>query len=204
MALADSDRTWKETTIHFVISQWLRAERENFSFEPQWLPIVDNPDLANPEENHKRMRLFYIVRAIFLIEVPLDAEWYEVESLTENEFDDLYTSARHGQEWAGRKLREAAIGTAPLTLRTEPKDWARIILFGHSRTGPFSILEGNRRLIAYVQANATPQLKTKICVGISPSLCHWHLPDGGAFALGQGIFRGQGAIASLNGQPIVL
>jgi hypothetical protein len=35
------------------------------------------------------MRLLYLPRAIFWIEVPLDTKWYEVAYLTESELDEL-------------------------------------------------------------------------------------------------------------------
>jgi hypothetical protein len=71
-----------------------------------WLPVIDNPNLDDPLENHKRLRLLYIKRGKFMIEIPPDTEWFEVQSLTDNEVDQLYVSARHTTQWdqAGSKL----------------------------------------------------------------------------------------------------
>jgi len=42
MALIDMD--WTEISIHNVISEFLRAERESFgALHPPWLPLIDSP-----------------------------------------------------------------------------------------------------------------------------------------------------------------
>lgn len=67
--------TWTEISVHNVVSEFLRAERDTrFNFYPPWLPIIDNPNLNDPVENHKRLRLFYILRGIFMIEIPPDTK----------------------------------------------------------------------------------------------------------------------------------
>jgi hypothetical protein len=55
MALADMG--WTEIGIHNVISEFLRADRAKF--DRRWLPLIDNPNLANQAENHKRLRLLF-------------------------------------------------------------------------------------------------------------------------------------------------
>src|SRR5690242_901334 len=116
MALVDNN--WTKTTIHHVASEFLRAERDRFSFYPPWVPVIDNPDLNNPLENHRRLRLLYIKRVMFMVEVPPDTIWWKAR-LTQDDLDQLYLSARHNSEWdtAGSKLTEvAAVVLEPLKL----------------------------------------------------------------------------------------
>jgi hypothetical protein len=124
-----------------------------------------------------------------MIEIPPDTKWYEVQSLTENEIDELYVSARHTQLWdqAGNKLDRVAT-VAPEQLKSAPDSWARIVLWGHGRAGPFSIMEGNHRMLAYACARPRPPLDIPVYVGLSPSYCFWHYADP-AFSLGQGLYK---------------
>jgi hypothetical protein len=188
MALAAMD--WNKISIHNVVSEFLRAERDkNFSFYPPWLPIIDNPNLNDPLENHKRLRLLYLKRLIFMVEIPPDTLWYEVQTLTENEMDELYVSAHHNSQWdqVGNKLDRVA-AAAPEPLTAPPNAWGRLVLWGHTKAGPFSILEGNHRLIGYAGANSPPPLNITVYVGLSPSHCFWHYADP-FLSLGQGLFN---------------
>ena len=116
------------------------------------------------------------------------ARWYEVVSLTENEIDELYVSARHNPQWdgAGNKLDQVA-KVARLRLESPPDAWARIILYGHTKTGPFSIIEGCHRMLAWAYADPRPPLSISVYVGLSPSYCYWHHADP-PFSLGQGLY----------------
>ena len=177
MALATM--VWTEISIHNVVAEFLRGERDSrFNFYPPWLPIIDNPNLNDLLENHKRLRLLHIIRGIFMVEIPPDTKWYEVQSLTENEIDELYLSAKHNPQWdeAENKLDRVAMA-ARLPLKSPPDAWARIILWGHDKTGPFSIIEGNHRLLAYAYAHPRPPLNISVYIGTSPSYCYWHYAD---------------------------
>jgi hypothetical protein len=129
--VALADMVWTEISVHSVVSEFLRAERDSFNFYPPWLGIIDNPNLNDPLENHRRFRLLYIKRGNFMIEIPPDTKWYEVESLTKNEIDELYVSAGHNSQWdhAGNKLDQVAKAVR-LSLESSPDAWARIILWG--------------------------------------------------------------------------
>ena len=156
-----------------MVSEFLRAERENnFSFYAPWLPIVDNPNLSDPLQNHKRLRLLYLRKGQFMIEIPPDTTWWEVCSLTENEIGELYVSAKHNKQWddAGNKLEQvAAVVREPL--KSSPNTWnGRIILWGHDRNGPFSIIEGNHRMLAYAHAAPRSPLSIDVYVGLSDSV----------------------------------
>jgi hypothetical protein len=187
MALAAMN--WTEIGVHKVISEFLRAERDRFGSCEQWWPLINYPDLDDPLENHQRLRLFYSVRGPLMFEIPPDTKWYEVHSLTEKEIDEVRVSERLVSQWkeAGNELdKVAAVAQKPL--KALPDAWARIILWGHEKTGPFSIIEGNNRLLAWAYAAPRPPLIIPVYVGLSTSLCHWHFADP-ACSLGEGLFR---------------
>jgi len=202
MALANM--VWTEISIHDVVSEFLRGERNSYlDVYPSWLPIIDNPDLNDSLENHKRLRLFYIKRGIFMVEIPPDTKWYEVQSLTDAEVDELYLSARHNQTWdhAGNKLDQVAI-VDQLALESPPDAWpGRIILWGHDKTGPFSIIEGCHRMLAHANANPRPLLNICVYVGLSPSYCYWHYADP-PFLLGNDLFKRPPVFVDHNSWPI--
>jgi hypothetical protein len=180
MALANMN--WTEIGIHHVVLEFLRCEEKTTKFPtpPQWQPVISNPNLNDPLENQKRLRLLYIPRAIFMIEIPPDTTWFEVGSLTANELGELYVSAKHNSEWdaAGNQLERVASAIPVIDLRAPPSAWpGRIILWAHDRNGPFTILEGNKRMLAYKQATSPPPLELDVYVGISQSYCYWHYAD---------------------------
>ena len=71
--MAFADKNWAEISVHKVVSEYLLGERDKFGlFHPPWLPLIDNPNLDDPVENHKRLRLLNIGRGMFMIELPPD------------------------------------------------------------------------------------------------------------------------------------
>jgi hypothetical protein len=173
------DMTWRQITIHHVIAAFLHAERNTrFNRYQPWLSLIDTPNLTDPLENHKRLRLLYFFRAKFMVEVPTDTAWYEVAFLSENDTNALYLSARHNPKWDAEGNRLDLVAQAvkePIT--ANPTDWARVILWGHDKTGPFTILEGSHRMLGYAYATPRPPLNIAVYVGLSPSYCFWHSFD---------------------------
>src|ERR1700722_9505349 len=98
--MAFINKQWIQISIHEVVLEFLRGERDRFAFYPPWHSVIDNPNLDDPAENHKRLRLLYLVRGVFMIEIPPDTTWWKVQ-LTEQEIGELYVSARHNTEWDG-------------------------------------------------------------------------------------------------------
>jgi len=179
--LADAD--WRRVTVHDMHLAFLVAERERYApalarFGPG---LVDAPDLADPEQNRLRMRMLYYMRRHLVGEIPPDTEWHEVRWLTDEHVDELRVIGRC--EWDNpldrnqlRRVAARAPRAAPPTLPLGP-----IVLWGHGRGGPFTILEGNHRLTALVAAGA--QFQASACVGLSPSGCYWHLEDPAAILI---------------------
>jgi hypothetical protein len=173
--------SWTHVAIHDVVSEFLRAERHNYAhIDPALLALIDQPDLAKPQENHHRLRLLYCRRANLLGEIPPDTEWYKVENLTDAELDELYAIARCGwDDPAGadkNELRRVA-RRRPEPLTKLPTEWPRPILWGHGKGGPFTIMEGNHRLTGYASTIAAPSIEIPILVGLSPTPCYFHIFD---------------------------
>lgn len=179
---------WTPVSMHKVILAWLRAERGTniaglLSQLPAavWSPglsnLLDHADLSDPEENRARLRLLYMIRNIFVVELPPDTKWYEVHSLTDGELEELRAINHPGWTDPNDKNEIAKVAARRnLHLTEPPPNWEPPILWGHSRAGPFTIIEGNTRLTAYT-ASGRADLNIPVFVGLSPMSCYWHILD---------------------------
>jgi hypothetical protein len=142
--------------------------------------LLDRPDVSDATENRTRLRLFYVTRAAYYVEIPPDTEWFRVENLTHEEISSLYAINRG--EWrsqAGGSEIAAIARRKIIPLRQEPVHWVPPILWGHQKEGPFTVLDGNKRLIAYANSGRT-DLNISVIIGLSRLSCHWHAPDDAA------------------------
>jgi hypothetical protein len=175
---------WEEVSIHKVILGWLRAERDNskvltqvFAALPAAVRLLDAPDLNNADENRERLRIFYIARWLFLFEIPPDTTWYEVRNLRDDDLANLHAvNYAHWNDTGDENELLKVAARKPLKLSAQPDAWGSIILWGHERTGPFTIIEGNHRLTAYA-GSGQAGLNIPVFVGLSSLKCHWHLLD---------------------------
>ena len=187
MALAD--KTWKGISVHEVVLKWLSAERHKDDAKAFWpslnlpptvkgLPaLLDSPNLDDGNGNLARQKLLCATRDLFISHIPFTTIWYRVEFLTDTELSELY--AVNHPDWIDSRdqneLRKVAV-RKPLSLNEDWSLWEPPILIGHSKNGPFSILEGNHRLIAYTGSGQTG-LKIPVIVGLSEERCHWSIFD---------------------------
>jgi hypothetical protein len=175
--------TWTAVSVHKVLLGWLRAERDTnaniahlLKTQQHLRRLVDNPDVRDPEENRARLRLFYSARWPFFFEIPPDTVWYEVQSVSEAHFSELRAvNFGHWNDAADQNELEFVAARKKLALRGAV-NWEGIVLWGHDKTGPFSIFEGNHRLSAYAYSKNTG-LSIPVFVGLSPLKCHWHILD---------------------------
>jgi len=184
-----SDRAWTNASLHDVVLAWVRAEREKLQSEflyhvPGFISqryfsiLLDNADVSNHIENRDRLRLLYCRRNTFFTEIPPDTIWHKVSSLTNDDLSELYI-INHG-EWVSpgednnELLRVAQRNKKPLV--EPPSKWDPPVLWGHDKSGPFTILEGNNRLTAYAGSDRS-ELDIDVFVGLSPMKCLWHRPD---------------------------
>jgi hypothetical protein len=139
--------------------------------------VLDNPDLNDPQENHARLRLLYLIKRQLIGEVPPDTQWYLVQNLKDNELSELHILGRCGL--TDDSNRNNLLKVAPRFadgLRAPPPSWDAIIHFGHDKTGPFTIIEGNHRLMAYA-TSPRAGLNIPVYVGLSPTPFFFNLFD---------------------------
>lgn len=181
-----ANETWTTVSVHEVHLAFLQSEREAFSrlLDPAGLQLIDGPDLTNREQNALRMRLLYARRAPVLGEIPPDTTWHRVEFLRDAHVGELRV-IRCG-EWIDEEHAPVDDRTLarisawrPAELEGSPGQWNHLILWGHNTEGPFTILEGNHRLIAYSSEAERPPFALPVYVGISESNCAYH--EGDAF-----------------------
>src|ERR1035441_7915061 len=96
MALAAE--VWQQISVHDMVTEFLRSERHKpASLLPSAdMGVFDRPDTSNPAENHLRLRLLLYFRCHLLHELPPDTQWFAVDSLHDDELDELLVLARCG------------------------------------------------------------------------------------------------------------
>ena len=111
--------------------------------------------------------------------VPGDTQWFDLKFLREEHFGHLRAinfSDRNSPEDMNELEKVALRRREPLL--TPVAGWERPIPWGHERSGPLTIIEGDHRLSALAgTVVARRSCAIPVLVGLSPSLCHWHLPD---------------------------
>ena len=179
MALADE--TWTTISPHavwlsFLRGEWSRIEANNPGVNRR---LIAAPDLDSAVENVARLRLLVSVRGPQLERIPSDTEWFQVARLRAEHFLGLRAIGRCGWDHPlhadlNELLRVAARKSLPVQRGIQT---LKPILWGHSRAGPFTILEGNHRLTALASSIEQPQIELVTYVGLSSSRCFWHLAD---------------------------
>jgi hypothetical protein len=191
-----AQKNWRPVPMHAVVLAWLRAERPAVANRLAQLPeliwvsglsaLLDRADLTDAEENRARLRLLYMIRNAFVLEIPPDTSWYRVDTLTDEELTELHVVNYHDFNDAADQNQLMSVVARKNIIeerrreriepRTQPDDWEMPILWGHAQSGPFSIIEGKRRLIAYA-ASGQSGINIAVLVGLSPMRCYLHLPD---------------------------
>ncbi len=170
---------WRRVGVHEVYAAFLKAEWDRIPLRKNWpRTLVTHPNLQDHRENYVRSMLLRGHRGPLLGEVPSDTIWHQVDSLTERHLPELRVIGRCGWDSPADKNELPQVAARkPLPLRQEPRQWEPIILWGHQKSGPFTILEGNHRLTAYASTSGAPPFSLPVFVGLSPSLCAFHLAD---------------------------
>jgi hypothetical protein len=80
-------KQWTRVSMHHVVLAWLRSERDTniqrilaqlpaLLWAPGLSQLLDHANLNDSEENRARLRLLYLIRNIFVLEIPPDTKWY--------------------------------------------------------------------------------------------------------------------------------
>jgi hypothetical protein len=173
------NQAWHAVTIHAVHLAFARAEWHRLpGATPAERHLVESADLSDAAKNERRRHLLYRLREPLMRRVPTDTAWYEVRYLEDRHLAELLVIGRCGWDAAvDRNELPKVAKRRPTELQTPPSRWSEPILWGHDRNGPFTILEGNNRLVAYAGTSAPRLIEIPVYVGLSPSRCIWHLPD---------------------------
>jgi hypothetical protein len=175
-----SDEHWRrvdnsEACLAFLLAEWDKEAGRTAWYDKA---LIENPDLADPTQNAIRRLILGSWRAPLLDKIPVDTTWFRVDSLREAHLHQLFVIG--SDDWrdpedhnellqVGRRRGEP--------LDRPPSDWHAPLLWGHGRSGPFTILEGNNRLVNYAATRERPPLEITCFIGLSPSPCVWHEPD---------------------------
>jgi hypothetical protein len=174
-----ADQEWRRVNVHTVHHAFARAEWQKLPLaRPEERHLIDAPNLNNADENRRRREILYSLRKPLFDKVPSNTEWYEVEYLERAHLDQLLVIGRCDWDDATDKNELLKVaGRKKYALEKPPAEWAEPVLWGHSKAGPFTILEGNHRLVAYAGAPSPPELKIAVYIGLSRDRCFWHLRD---------------------------
>ena len=191
-----SSEKWGEVSFDIVSVTFIRGEAfKHKDFTESECRLIRTPDLTNSEENLARCLLLARMRGGLLSGIPPDTVWYEVRYLKGEHLDELrvlrypYWISPNDENELGKvglripkrlqKEPKALAGNQVLEyFSADPNQWQSPILWGHSKAGPFTILEGTHRLVShYAEAQASVTFRNIVYVGLSESSCHWHFPD---------------------------
>jgi O-antigen/teichoic acid export membrane protein len=165
---------------------------------------IARPNLQDTAENEIRRALFVVRHGKLWNELPDDAEWFEA-SLDPGDLDRIrvfpraewrkvalgdfsltVVSQRIAEDWYHRRSSEAfrqKIGK--LRRRLERRELAgAILLIGKSETGPFTILDGNHRLVAAVLNSPMSISEFRFFCALSPKMdqCCWYRTNAATLA----------------------
>lgn len=174
---------WKPVTIHEVCHAFLKGEKERCTnslgqFAVQNWDIVECPDFSDETQNFVRTMLLYY-RAPLLLPIIRSTAWFEVTAFSEIHLKELRVIGDFG--WNARadanELTAVAGRKAVKPLSSAPAKWSTPILWAHTKEGPFTILEGNNRFVAYEASLDKQPFSISVYIGLSSAHCSWHRPD---------------------------
>jgi hypothetical protein len=178
------DEGWTPSSYDAMVLAFLKGEWNRWRLADRGdVRLITEPDLTDDAQNLARRSLLKAVRRLVLQHIPSDTRWFEVRHLSGCHFWQLHNI--HRSDWSQHSDTNELLKIArvrPERLRQESGSWGswRPILWAHARVGPFTVLEGNHRLIALAGAGPARQQNVRMVayVGISSRPCEWHRPDG--------------------------
>jgi len=182
-----------------VIAEFLKSDFENAAFEEyqdSLRELVMKPRLDDAGENAKRRALLFIRHLPLWRELPKGTEWFEVEvrptdlaqirvfpramwrKLARGNFT-LTEVVQRIRSYRGHDVSVRAFLSKISSLRewlareTPP---GAVLLIGLSESEPFTILDGNHRLVAATLTSTEAMQKLRFLCGLSPRMteCCWY------------------------------
>jgi hypothetical protein len=166
--------------------------------------FIATPNLRDDAENEMRRALFTVRHGRLWNELPDDTAWFEVEIVPADldrirvfpraqwrkvalgDFSLPIVSQRIADDWVHRRSSEAfrqKIGKLRRRLEREKLAGA-ILLIGKSETGPFTVLDGNHRLVAAVLNSPESIGRFRFFCALSPNMaqCCWYRTNAATLA----------------------
>jgi O-antigen/teichoic acid export membrane protein len=181
-----------------VIAEFLKNDFQDPEFtdyQETLSTLVTAPDLNDAGENAKRRALFFIRHGALWRELPQETQWFEVElktadlhrirvfpranwrKLARGDFaitevaERIATGRGHGvvEETFLSKIQDMSV-----SLKQE-SDAGAVLLIGLNERGPFTILDGNHRLVAATLTSLPAMERFRFFCGLSPRMtrCCW-------------------------------
>lgn len=188
----------KQKTFDEIVHSWLKDEwylphynqiRQNISSK-----LIANPDFSDTNENRIRLELLRCVRQPMIDPIPSDTQWYVIDfnkedlnrtfivpsddwfPMTNNSYRILEAIKNVGGNLNHadrvRKIMDSVVG------ENVSKN---LILVASSPESPFTVIEGNHRVVAFVSKalnnSETDIIIEEIFLGISPQMKGyiWHI-----------------------------
>jgi len=182
-----------------IVAEFLRGEFYHPEYNPyrrDFQHLVEDGDLANPEENFIRRALLFRRRGRLWRELPDDTEWWELElsaadlnrlrSFPRNEWRRFTGGNFQFLEMVSRLKRDLALGKSnelltklgeiAIDLRGEDVPDA-VLLIGIDEYCPLTIIEGNHRMAAaMLTMPETAHRRFRFYCGLSRNMeaCCWY------------------------------
>jgi len=184
---------------HEVIAEFLKTDFHSPEFEQYQTALhglVNEPDLEDESQNKVRRALFNVRHRSLWKQLPSDTEWFEAEM----EIRDL----ERIRVFPRAQWRRFALGDFDLTqvaqriiddryrarasatflakiddLREHSKDGSlsgAVLLIGLDERGPFTILDGNHRMVTAMLSSSPDLGRFRFYCGLSPNMaqCCWY------------------------------
>jgi len=182
-----------------VIAEFLKNDFHSPEFE-QYQNALDRfvlePDFQDEDQNDVRRALFNVRHRALWRELPVDTAWYEAEILPQD-LDRIrvfpraqwrkFASGDFGLTQVAKRILDARYrdrATAAFLnkidgLRNHLKQDAvagAVLLIGKDKGGPFTILDGNHRLVAALLTSPVAVERFRFFCGLSPRMarCCWY------------------------------
>jgi O-antigen/teichoic acid export membrane protein len=200
-AAADEIRVIRQVSQDEVIAEFLRNDFYHPEFQQyreSLGDIVTMPDFGNTGENALRRALFFIRHGALWRELPPGVAWWEAE-ISRKDLANIRVFPR--AQWRklargnfaithiaeciaagrGRGVRDAAFLGKLEELRRQVREsrdapGGAVVLIGRHQGGPFTVLDGNHRLVAALSVSAEKMDRFRFFCGVSPRMgeCCWH------------------------------
>jgi O-antigen/teichoic acid export membrane protein len=182
-----------------VIAEFLKTDFTDSAFEEyheSLRGLVTTPHLNDPRENARRRALLFIRHFALWRELPPGTEWFEVEirtadlaqirvfpraqwrKLARGDFN-ITRIAERLRRFRSHSVSEAAFLSKIAALRDGLRqniDPGAVLLIGLNESEPFTVLDGNHRLVAAILKSPETVLRFRFLCGLSPRMteCCWY------------------------------